>query len=328
MTDDHDVSLAATAFATAMPTLEFRPGAPNAPRRNRRRATAITASMATVATVAVTTTALLSSGTNAPTAWSATPKHLSRSASELIDQECRGANPATDGMGASSGTPKGGHVGHGFVTGSAGGPIRDGSGRIVGKEGVSESGSAVQRASGTGVVHNTSGGPKIVGPAALPHATRIGNLPLILVDARGAMTLALYGDANHHVICTVDPNGHVMLTPDTGAWPSGNLVNAAASFGSAIQSADGTSSSSMKLLGTTAPNVTAISVEVPNVGTVEATVRNGHYALFVPQDLLGTATTDGKTSFRSTSWKAHVTTSDGVVHDTTIEGSAPDPNAP
>ena len=308
MTDDHDLNFAASAFAAALPTVEFRPDAHAAPRRHRRGALTLTAAVATAAAVAVTTTAVLSSGSNAPSAWSATPKHLSSSASEQIDQQCRAVTPSA-ALGA-PGVP------------SAPGTRRTGAAprTTAGRDGVRvEQGLVTAEPGSTGA--DTHGATIESGGIGLPQVTPIGDLPLILVDARGAMTLALYGDANHHVICTIDPDGRAMLTPDSGAWHTGDLIDGAAAFGNAMVAADGTSSSSMKLLGTTAPNVTAIAVDVPKVGTVEATVRNGHYALFVPQQLLGNLDTNQSTSVRAATWPAHVTTSDGAVHDTTVAGS-------
>ena len=100
-----------------------------------------------------------------------------------------------------------------------------------------------------------------------------------------------------------------MLTPDAGAWPTGHLIDAAATLGQSHSNGT-TTSTEVQVLGTTAPDVVAVSANIPGVGTVDATVHNGHYALFVPNDMLGNS--------NATTWPAHVTTSDGTVHDTTI----------
>ncbi len=289
--NDHDVTFAATAFAAALPSLEFRPNAPRAPRRSRRGPAAIAASVATLTAVAITTTAVMSTGGNAPAAWSATPKHLSSIATSHMDQQCRAAT-VPDGTDVDPGR----HPSKTTHTDST-------------PSGVTS--------------HGSEPGGISVSPPPSGSMRTIGDLPLILIDARGAMALALYGDANHHIICTLDPDGQALLTPDAHSWPTGHLIDAAASFGTASLASDGTMSGAMKLLGTTQSDVTAISVDVPGVGTVQATVRPGYYALFVPQNLIGRpsgATPGAVTSSRRASWTAHVTTSDGTVHETKIDG--------
>jgi hypothetical protein len=289
MNDDHDVAFAATAFGAALPSIEYRPDARRAPRPPRRTPTALAATAAVV-TAAVVTTVVLTGGGNTPAAWSATPKALSSSASTQMDRACRAATPLPpQGLAGTthSGTARSGttHVPRAVGRGA---PARPG-----GASG-SESGSIV----GTG---------NVSGPAT---ARAIGDLPLILIDARGSMALALYGDAEHHIICTLAPNGDAMITPDAGPWPSGDLIDSAATIARTRVAGDGSAASALQLLGTTASNVTAVAVDVPGAGSVAATVRNGHYALFVPDSLVHESD--------ATSWPAHVTTSDGTVHDASI----------
>ena len=153
-----------------------------------------------------------------------------------------------------------------------------------------------------------------VGGAVAPSARTIGDLPLILIDARGSMAIALYGNAQHHILCTLDPQGAAMVTPDSGAWPVCDPISSDAGVvvGSTSAEANGVVETSVKLLGAVASDITAITVDIPGVGSVTATVAHGDYALFVPQNLVGSST--------DTAWTAHVTKRDGSVQDVPISG--------
>jgi hypothetical protein len=281
-TDDHDVSFAAAAFAAALPPVPFRPDQRRAPHRHRRAPAALAAT-ATAATVAVVATVVMGGGGGTQAAWSATPRTLSSSASSKLDQACRAATPLAmpPGPGASATSGASSHADEGDS-----GHFSSGGGGVVGQ------------ANGS-----------ITSSAGPPQSHAIGDLPLILVDDRGSAALALYGNADHHIICTLDPTGRAMLTPDAGSWPTGHLLDAAATLGQSYDNGTSTAAE-VQMLGTTESDVVAMTVDVPGVGTVHATVHSGYYALFVPHDMLGNTT--------ATNWSAHVTTSDGTVHDTTV----------
>jgi hypothetical protein len=290
---DLDVNVAKAAFADVLPQVQYRTDQSRAPRpRNGRRVGALSA----VAVVAIAGLFAMSATTGTQPAWSATPAHLSTSQTSSLDQQCRAAK--TDVIVA----PNGGTTDHNGVTGSGGVSVSSGD---SGNSGLS-----------------VSGGPG-AGTAG-KQTMAVGDLPLILIDSRGSMALALYGDAAHTVVCTVDPQGGASVSPDGGPWPKptgSELLTASAGvvMGTISIGADGSGTKptgTTRLLGTVAPSVTAMRVDVPGVGTVIATIKDGYYSLFIPDALIGSSGSGATSS----TWTAHLTLADGTAHDVPLQG--------
>jgi hypothetical protein len=161
------------------------------------------------------------------------------------------------------------------------------------------------------------------GGAATQQTMTVRDLPLILIDSRGSMALALYGNSAHTVMCTIDPQGGASVTPDIGPWPKPTgteLVspNAGAVMGTMTIGADNSTlkpSGTTRLLGTVSSLVTAMTVDVPGVGTVTATIKDGYYSIFIPNTLVGSSG-----SSTGSSWTAHLTLADGTTHNVPLPG--------
>ena len=289
---DQDIEFAKAAFNNALPPVDYRAGSTQGPRPHRGRKAAVMAgtSVAAAAALFAVTTA-----TGSSPAWSATPSTLSAADSAHVDQTCRAAstNIIVVGNGSS---------GSGDVVTGGGGSV---SGVTVTSGNVSTAGNPV------------SGGVVANGPQT-SQTVRVGSLPLLLIDSRGKMALALYGDSGHHIMCNIDAQGNASISPDSGAWQSPvspDLIsaNAGAAMGT-VQVGDSTGTSgTMQIVGTVASSVKAMSVEVPGVGTVVATIADGYYSLFIPNSMVN--------SGGSTSWPATITQTDGtVVHQALSQG--------
>jgi hypothetical protein len=288
---DQDVQFAKAAFSEALPGVEYRASATNSPRpRNGARIGALSG----VAVVAAAAIFAMSATTGTAPAWSATPTKLSPKASAGIDEQCRAAKSSV------------------VVVGPGSGPVTS-----QGSGGVSVSAGDVP-ASGSlppgGVTVGGSGSGK-----STTQTLTVGSLPLLFIDSRGAMAVAVYGDATHHVVCTVDPKMGVNIDPDSGAWPApvGTALisaNPSVMMGTGSIDPSGAVTGTTRLLGTVAPSVASMTVDVPGVGTVVATVTNGYYSLFIPDSLI---------SSNQNEWTAHVTLNDGTTHTVPIGSGAP-----
>lgn len=289
---DLDVNVAKAAFADVLPEVRYRTDQARPPRpHNGRRLGALSA----IAVVAAAGIFAVSASTGTQPAWSATPAHLSSSQTISLDQQCRAAK--TDVMVVPNGS---GPVSNG---------VTDPNGPTVSSGDSGSPSMTVTGGSGSGPAHQQS--------------MSVGDLPLILIDSRGSMALALYGDATHTVMCTIDPQGGASVSPDSGPWlkPTGSELLAASAgvvVGSMSVGADGSGqkpTSTTRLLGTVAPSVTAMTVDVPGVGTVVATIKGGYYSLFIPDALIGSVG-----SSASANWTAHLTLNDGSTRDVPLPG--------
>ena len=295
---DLDVNVAKAAFADVLPEVQYRADQARPPRpQNGRKIGALSA----VAVVAAAGIFAVSATTGTQPAWSATPAHLSSSQTSTLDQQCRAAK--TDII----------------VLPNGSGPVSNGP---LSNGAVDPNGLTVSSGDSTSSGLTVSGGPK-AGTAG-KQTLAVGNLPLILIDSRGSMALALYGDAAHTVVCTVDPQGGANVSPDSGPWqkPTGSELLAASAgvvMGTISVGADGSGArptGTTRLLGTVAPSVTAMTVDVPGVGTVTATIKDGYYSLFIPDALIGSSGSNGAGS----TWTAHLTLNDGSTRDVPLPG--------
>ena len=296
---EQDIEFAKAAFNGALPEVEYRAGSTQAPRpRNGRKA----AAMAGTSIVAAAALFAFTSATTSAPAWSATPSALNTSDSAHIDQVCRAASTDVIVIGANGGSSGGSSSG---VTVSGGDVTTDsGSASVI-------SGGSVTVGAGNSGVIAAGGDPQV------SHTQSVGSLPLLLIDSRGKMALALYGDSTHHVMCNMDAEGNASISPDSGVWqpPSGSeLVSASAGVSMGmVQVGDSTGAQgTMQIVGTVAPSVKAMSVDVPGVGNVVATIAKGYYSLFIPNSMIDSSPNP---------WDAEITQADGsVVHQQLSQG--------
>jgi len=319
---EQDIEFAKAAFNSALPEVEYRAGSTQAPRpRNGRRA-ALLAGTSVAAAAALF--AVTSATTSAP-AWSATPSTLNTSDSTHIDELCRAAHTdiivvGADGGSISGGSSSGVTVSGGDSTTVTGSTVPGGSssGVTVTSGNVSGGGSGPVTSGGSVTVGAGSSGVVVAGGAPQTSQTQsVGSLPLLLIDSRGKMALALYGDSTRHLTCNVDDQGNASLSPDSGAWqsPSGSALisaNAGVVMGT-VQAGDNTGAQgTMQIVGTVSPAVKAMSVDVPGVGNVVATIANGYYSLFIPNSMVGSSPAP---------WDTTITKTDGsVVHQQLSQG--------
>jgi hypothetical protein len=319
---EHDIEFAKAAFNSALPEVEYRAGSTQAPRPRNGRKAAVMAGTSIVAAAALF--AFTSATTSAP-AWSATPSALNNSESAHIDQVCRAASTDIIVIGNDASSSGGITATGGDVTTGSGTTVSGGSSSSVTVSGGNVSGGNV---SGGGSGPVVSGGSVTVGAGnsgvvvagggqQVSHTESVGSLPLLLIDSRGKMALALYGDSTQHVMCNVDADGNASISPDSGAWqpPSGSdliSANAGVVMGT-VQAGDNTGAQgTMQIVGTVAPSVKAMSVDVPGVGTVVATIAKGYYSLFIPNSMVGSSPNP---------WDATITKTDGsVVHQQLSQG--------
>jgi hypothetical protein len=296
---DQDIEYAKAAFNGALPEVEYRAGSTQAPRPRNGRKAALMAGASVAAAAALF--AVTSTTTSAP-AWSATPSALNTTDSTHIDEACRAAHTDIIVIGADGGSAGGSSSG---VTVS-GGDVTTGSGSAP----ITSDGSVTVEAGSSGVAV-AGGGPQV------SHTQNVGSLPLLLIDSRGKMALALYGDSTQHVMCNIDADGNASISPDSGAWqpPSGSeLISARAGVVmGTVQAGDNTGAQgTMQIVGTAAPSVKAMSVDVPGVGTVVATIAHGYYSLFIPNSMVDSSPNP---------WDATITKTDGsVVHQQLSQG--------
>jgi hypothetical protein len=275
---DQDVAYAKSAFAEALPDVEYRPNSAQPPHRHTGRRVAV---LGATAVVIATSIFAVNATTSGAPAWSATPARLTASQTSTIDQQCRAAK----------------------------------SNAVVVGNGSAASSGAVS-VSGGDVGGPTNSGPNAGQPGA--SQTSVGNLPLLLIDSRGEMAVALYGDASHTVMCTVDQKAGVSVGPDSGSWTplaKGEYFSSSAVVGMITIGEQPTSGPAgmTRLLGRVSDDVTAMTVDVPGVGAVTATIDNGYYSVFIPSAMINSSASDA--------WPVHLTLADGSTRTVAMSGS-------